>query len=258
MLWVRFQIYLLTAVLAFITNLVYFAIDEVATQLETPFGRDENDIDFERMLRRIDKHTAAQLALRLGRPVPHFDLYPDAPKPNAWVDPASSIDQPPPSLVARAYRCTMGRLLSSITTGIAIAGNDPTYYLAIESARIEAEKAAAAEAAAEKQNFARAKVWQAASEAARANGSAEASGMHKLVSRARLHQARDDLRSYRDHDAPALAVGLAAVLICGMPLEDVTDEMVLATTRIQAHYRGKVCRRQQQAAMAGEFRNENM
>ena len=66
------------------------------------------------------------------------------------------------------------------------------------------------------------------------------------------------MRSYRDHDDPALAVGLAAVLICGMPLEDVTDEMVLATTRIQAHYRGKVCRRQQQAAMAGEFRNENM
>ena len=262
MLWVRFQIYLLTAVLAFITNLVYFAIDEVATQLETPFGRDENDIDFERMLRRIDKHTAAQLALRLGRPVPHFDLYPDVHNFNALVDPASSIDQPPPSLVARAYRCTMGRLLSSITTGIAIAGdNDPTYYLGIESARIEAEKTAAAEAAAakqEQQSFARAKVWQAVSGAARANSSAEASGMHKLVSRARLHQARDEMRANRDHDDHTPAVGLLAVLICGMSLEDVTDEMVLATTRIQAHYRGKVCRRQQQAAMAGEFRNENM
>ena len=254
---VRFQMYLLTAVLSFITNLVYFAIDEVATQLETPFGRDENDIDFDGMLRRIDKHTAAQLALRLGRPVPHFDLHPEAQE--AWVDPGT--DQASSSLVVRAYRCTVGRLLRSITTGIAIAGNDHTYYLEIESARIEAEKAAAAEAAASFKKVARAKVWKAASQAVIASGSAEASGMQKLVSKARLHQARDEMRSYRDHDDPpasVLAVALEAVLICGIPLEDVTPEMVQATTRIQAHYRGKVCRRQQQAAMAGEFRNENM
>lgn len=254
---VRFQMYLLTAVLSFITNLVYFAIDEVATQLETPFGRDENDIDFDGMLRRIDKHTAAQLALRLGRPVPHFDLHPEAQE--AWVDPGT--DQASSSLVVRAYRCTVGRLLRSITTGIAIAGNDHTYYLEIESARIEAEKAAAAEAAASFKKVARAKVWQAASKMVIASGSAEASDMQKLVSKARLHQARDEMRSYRDHDDPpasVLAVALEAVLICGIPLEDVTPEMVQATTRIQAHYRGKVCRRQQQAAMAGEFRNENM
>ena len=49
--------------------MVFLAIDEVATQLEAPFGRDGNAIDFERMLRRIDKHTAAQLSLRLRRTV---------------------------------------------------------------------------------------------------------------------------------------------------------------------------------------------
>ena len=33
---------------------------DVATQLEMPFGRSDNDVDFEKMVRRIDKHTAAQ------------------------------------------------------------------------------------------------------------------------------------------------------------------------------------------------------
>ena len=49
---------------------------EVATELEAPFGRDENDVDLEKMLRRIDKHTASQLSLRIGRPVANFDLFP--------------------------------------------------------------------------------------------------------------------------------------------------------------------------------------
>lgn len=248
---VRFQMYLLTAVLAFVTNLVYFAIDEVANQLETPFGRDENDIDFERMLRRIDKHTAAQLALRLGRPVPHFDLYPETQA--TWAEPVDSTTDQPSSLVARAYRCTIGRLLSSVTTGVATAGNDQSYYLEIETARIEAEKVAAAEAAAAKK-VARSKLWQAAAGAAMVSGSDEAPGLRKLISQAKLQQASEKMRSCREL---AHAVGVGEVLICGLRLEEVTRDMVQAAAFIQAHYRGNVCRRQQQAAMAGSFRTEN-
>ena len=247
---VRFQMYLLTAVLAFVTNLVYFAIDEVANQLETPFGRDENDIDFERMLRRIDKHTAAQLALRLGRPVPHFDLYPET--QGTWAEPADSTTDQPSSLVVRAYRCTLGRMLSSLTTGVATAGNDQSYYLEIETARIEAEKVAAAEAAAAKK-VARSKLWQAAAGAAMASGSHEAPGLKTLISKAKLQQASERMRSCR----LAHAVGMGEVLICGLKLEEVSHDMVQAASFIQAHYRGNVCRRQQQAAMAGGFRTQN-
>ena len=248
---VRFQMYLLTAVLAFVTNLVYFAIDEVANQLETPFGRDENDIDFERMLRRIDKHTAAQLALRLGRPVPHFDLYPETQA--TWAEPVDSTTDQPSSLVARAYRCTIGRLLSSVTTGVATAGNDQSYYLEIETARIEAAKVAAAEAAAA-EKVARSKLWQAAAGAAMASGSDEAPSLRKLISQAKLQQASEKMRSCREL---AHAVGVGGVLICGLRLEEVTRDMVQAAAFIQAHYRGNVCRRQQQAAMAGSFRTQN-
>ena len=31
--------------------------------MEMPFGNDTNDVDLEKMIRRIDKHTAAQLSL---------------------------------------------------------------------------------------------------------------------------------------------------------------------------------------------------
>ena len=44
---------------------------------QVPFGVDENDIPIEKMIRRIDKHTAAQLATLLGEPCTHFDLFPE-------------------------------------------------------------------------------------------------------------------------------------------------------------------------------------
>ena len=37
--------------------------------METPFGDDENDIDIDKMLRRIDKHTASQLSLYIPHTV---------------------------------------------------------------------------------------------------------------------------------------------------------------------------------------------
>jgi len=66
--------------LSFVVNIIYFSIDEVAAQMEMPFGRDAGDIDLEKLIRRVDKHTAAQLSLFLGRPCPNFDLFPETRK----------------------------------------------------------------------------------------------------------------------------------------------------------------------------------
>jgi len=71
------QIDFVVAIICFTANMLFFAINDVATQLESPFGRGRNAVEFEKMLRRIDKHTAAQLSLRLGNAVAHFDLYPE-------------------------------------------------------------------------------------------------------------------------------------------------------------------------------------
>tara|TARA_B110001452_G_scaffold238771_1_gene219456 strand:- start:158 stop:1009 length:852 start_codon:yes stop_codon:yes gene_type:complete len=46
--------------------------------MEEPFGNDADDIDTEKLVRRIDKHTAGQLALYMNEPVPNFNLFPDA------------------------------------------------------------------------------------------------------------------------------------------------------------------------------------
>ena len=46
--------------------------------MEEPFGDDADDIDTEKLVRRIDKHTAGQLALYMNEPVPNFNLFPDA------------------------------------------------------------------------------------------------------------------------------------------------------------------------------------
>ena len=36
--------------------------------MEVPFGTDRNDVDLEKMLRRIDKHTAAQMSVLARHP----------------------------------------------------------------------------------------------------------------------------------------------------------------------------------------------
>ena len=79
----RIQLAFVVAFVTFFTNMLFFVIDEVATQLETPFGHAAVDVDFEKMLRRIDKHTAAQMSLRLGRPCPHYDLFVESRKTGA-------------------------------------------------------------------------------------------------------------------------------------------------------------------------------
>ena len=40
-----------------------------------PFGDDAEDVPSKKMIRRIDKHTAAQLGVYLGRPASSFDLH---------------------------------------------------------------------------------------------------------------------------------------------------------------------------------------
>ena len=52
---------LFTIPLSLLANLVFFVIDECSGQMELPFGDDENDVEIEKILRRIDKLSAAQL-----------------------------------------------------------------------------------------------------------------------------------------------------------------------------------------------------
>jgi len=62
---------------SFLANIVYFTIDECAAEMETPFGPDENDVDVDKLTRRIDKHTAAIVGLWTGKPAIHYDIFPD-------------------------------------------------------------------------------------------------------------------------------------------------------------------------------------
>ena len=52
--------------LSLVANLVFFVIDECSGEMELPFGNDENDVEVEKILRRIDKLSAAQFFTRFG------------------------------------------------------------------------------------------------------------------------------------------------------------------------------------------------
>jgi len=60
-----------------VLNTLFFTIDECASQMETPFGTSINDVELTKMLRRIDKHTAAQLGSTLSEVVDNFDIFPE-------------------------------------------------------------------------------------------------------------------------------------------------------------------------------------
>ena len=64
--------------LSFTANIVYFLTDACAAEMEQPFGRDANDVQVEKMVRRIDKHTACQVFLYTGAPVTNFNLFPES------------------------------------------------------------------------------------------------------------------------------------------------------------------------------------
>ena len=61
--------------LCFLANIVYFLIDESSAEMEQPFGTDENDIPIEKMIRRIDKHTASQVMTFTGMPATNYNLF---------------------------------------------------------------------------------------------------------------------------------------------------------------------------------------
>ena len=74
----------LNVLFCFCVNVVYFALDETASIMETPLARDDvSQVAFEKMLRRLEKHTAAQLGRYLGKPSLNFDLYPETRKTDA-------------------------------------------------------------------------------------------------------------------------------------------------------------------------------
>ena len=62
---------------AFCVNTIYCSLDCVAADMETPFGDSALDADLSKIIRRIDKHTAAQLGSAFGRIENNFDLHPE-------------------------------------------------------------------------------------------------------------------------------------------------------------------------------------
>ena len=66
-----------TVALSLVANVIYFSLDAVSSDMETPFGTSDNDVAVEKIVRRIDKHTASQLSTFYGRVVPNYDLFPD-------------------------------------------------------------------------------------------------------------------------------------------------------------------------------------
>ena len=73
----------ITLLISGLANVVYFTVDECAGEMATPFGCDANDVDIEKHVRRLDKHTASMLSVYLRAPVENFDLFPDTRKTNA-------------------------------------------------------------------------------------------------------------------------------------------------------------------------------
>lgn len=69
----------------FITAVVFFTIDECASEMETPFGDDINDVDLDKILRRIDKHTSAQMGSHFGTLDENYDIYPETASANKQV-----------------------------------------------------------------------------------------------------------------------------------------------------------------------------
>ena len=64
-------------VVSLTAHIVYFTVDQCASEMETPFGDDMNDIDIDKHIRRIDKHSAALLSIFAESPITNFDLFPE-------------------------------------------------------------------------------------------------------------------------------------------------------------------------------------
>lgn len=66
--------------LAFLSNVIYFALELCAEEMEYPFGDDNLDVDLEKLVRRADKHLASILSVAMGDacPVLNYDLFPEA------------------------------------------------------------------------------------------------------------------------------------------------------------------------------------
>tara|TARA_B100000795_G_scaffold183326_1_gene138993 strand:- start:351 stop:1520 length:1170 start_codon:yes stop_codon:yes gene_type:complete len=61
-----------------IANVIYFGIERCANMMDNPFGDDSIDVDLEKMLRRIDKHSSALIGASTGKRHANLDLFPEA------------------------------------------------------------------------------------------------------------------------------------------------------------------------------------
>jgi len=82
-----------TIPLAFAVNMIYFTVDHCSSEMEAPFGDDQMDVDLAKIVRRIEKFTAAILSLYVRCSTP--------PHPSRRRPRIPSIESEP----ARSRRC---------------------------------------------------------------------------------------------------------------------------------------------------------
>ena len=88
-----------------VTYCVYFGIERCANMMDNPFGNDSIDVDLEKMLRRIDKHSSALVGASMGKRHANFDLFPEARHQHALLRLSSgspSSGYPSPIISAQA------------------------------------------------------------------------------------------------------------------------------------------------------------
>ena len=147
---------------------------DVATELEAPFGRDENDVDFEKMLRRIDKHTASQLSLRIGRPVANFDIFSEFRKTDGANKEITGGPSKRRSSVTSLYleseksQGPVGKWFSDNFHGsVIVAGNGNEFFVEQETRLIEEKEREALMRLQEDMSKARKSTWKAVGQIAK-------------------------------------------------------------------------------------------
>ena len=69
-----------TPAMSLIVSTTFFSLDQCAALMETPFGVSAptlHDVEMKKTVRRIDKLTAAIIAIKLGEVVTHYNIFPD-------------------------------------------------------------------------------------------------------------------------------------------------------------------------------------
>merc|ERR1711988_2070267 len=102
--------------------------------METPFGPDENDVDVDKLTRRIDKHTAALVGLWAGKPAVNYDVYPDTNSKHA-----SRLGRQDSLYSLPTSPSKPGLLASSRATLVGVAAGTSASVVSADDVKVEGE-----------------------------------------------------------------------------------------------------------------------